>query len=106
MLGYADPFGGSVGSTDAGVYYANLQVVQLPSVTVNSIAIVGANTVVTFTTTGTSDTPASFSLQTSAAVTGPYVGVGSTIISLGANQFQATTPYIGGAQRFYHVMHN
>jgi len=106
MLGYADPFGGSVGSADAGVYYANLQVVQLPSVTVNSIAIVGANTVVTFTTTGASDTPASFSLQTSAAVTGPYVGVGSTIISLGANQFQATTPYIGGAQRFYHVMHN
>jgi hypothetical protein len=105
MLGYADPFG-SVGSPDAGVYYANLQVVQLPSEVINSIAITGGNVVVTFTTTGTGDTPASFTLTTSAAAAGPYVGVASTIIPLGNNQFRATTPYVGGAQRFYHIMHN
>ncbi len=113
MLGYADPFGGSIGSADAGVYYANLQVVQLPSIaqiviTINKIAVSGGNVVVTFTTSSGSDTIASFRLQSAGSVTGAYTDVSppATITSLGSNQFQATTPYVGGAQLFYRIHHN
>jgi hypothetical protein len=107
MLGYADPFG-SVGSPDAGVYYANLQVVQLgPTVvTINSISFSGPNVVVKFTTNLGSDTAASFSLTSSSSVNGTYNPLVSTITSLGSNQFQATTPYLGDAQQFYRIVHN
>jgi hypothetical protein len=109
MLGYSDPFS-SVGSPDAGVYFANLQVVQLgPSiVTINSISIAGSNVVIKFTTTSTLDTVSSFTLTSAGSVGGAYNPVGSaSIISLGSNQFQATAPYVsdGGAQQFYRIMH-
>jgi hypothetical protein len=107
MLGYADPFG-SVGSPDAGVYYANLQVVNLgPTVvTINSISFSGPNVVVKFTTNLGSDTAASFSLTSASSVNGTYNPLVSTITALGSNQFQATTPYLGDAQQFYRVVHN
>jgi hypothetical protein len=108
MLGYSDPYGGSVGSPDASVYYANLQVVQLPAtVTINSIAISAGNVVVTFTTSNPSDTTSSFTLQSSGTVGGTYSNVSpaANISSLGSNQFQATTPYHGGTQ-FYRIHHN
>ncbi len=112
MLGYADPFGASVGNAEAGVYYANLQVVQLPSavsvITINSIAISGGNVVVTFTTSNAADTTSSFTLRSSGTVNGTYADVvpAATITSLGSNQFQATTPYTGGTQQYYRVHHN
>jgi len=105
MLGYADPFGASIGSADAGVYYANLQVVQLPTVAVSSIAVVGSNVVITFTTSDSSDTVASFNLLSSATVKGNYTGLAGTFSSLGASQFQVTTPYTGGTMRFFKVTH-
>ena len=112
MLGYADPFGATVGNAEAGVYYANLQVVQMPSlapptITINSIAISGGNVVVTFTTSSATDTISSFMLRSSSTVNGSYVDVSpaATITSLGSNQFQASTPYSGGGQLFYRVYH-
>ena len=109
MLGYADPFGATVGNAEAGVYYANLKVVDLtpPTVTINSIVISGGNVVIKFTTTSAADTIASFTLQSSGAVNGPYANVSpaASITSLGGNMFQATTPYLGGAAVFYRVFH-
>lgn len=111
MLGYTDPFGG-VGAPEAGVYYANLQVVQLPALTVptvriNSINITGGNVVVKFTTSSSSDTVSSFTLTSSGVVNGAYNPVaGASIISLGGNQFQATVSYPGGGQSFYRILHN
>jgi hypothetical protein len=110
MLGYADPFGGSVGAPEAGVYYANLQVVQLAApivITINSIAINGGNVVITFTTSSAADTNTSFTVLSSGTVNGAYnaVSPAASITSLGGNQFQATTPYIGGTQ-FYLIQHN
>jgi hypothetical protein len=110
MLGYSDPFGGgALGTQDAGVYYANLQIVQGPTVHVDSIAIVpgvSTNTVLTFTSSGTGDVPSAFSVLSSTNIISTFSGVSSTIIPLTTNQFQATTPYVGGAQRFYKVIHN
>ncbi|MEY4917277.1 MAG: hypothetical protein RL616_1190, partial [Verrucomicrobiota bacterium] len=112
MLGYADPFGASVGNTEAGVYYANLQVVQLPSlappvITVSNIVISGGNVLVKFTTTSGSDTTSSFVLRSSGTVNGTYADVSpaATITSLGGNQFQASTPYLGGGALFYRIYH-
>lgn len=108
MLGYADPAGNSVGNPEAGVYYANLQVVDLtpPTVTINNITISGGNVLVTFTTSSASDTTSSFTLVNAGTVNGSYASVGSTITSLGSNQFRASTPYLGGSQVFYRVQHN
>ena len=113
MLGYADPFGNSVGFPEAGAYFANLQVVQLPAValpsvvTINSIAISGGNVVITFTTSNAADTTSSFTLRSSTAVNGTYADVSpaASITALGSNQFQASTPYLSGAQLFYRVYH-
>jgi len=105
MLGYADPFGASIGSPDAGVYYANLQVVQLPTVRIDSIAIVGANVVITFTTSDPLDTVTSFNLLSSTTLTGAYAGLAGTFTSVGSNQFQVSTPYTGGASRYFRVTH-
>ena len=111
MLGYADPFGASVGDPEAGAYFANLQVVQLPLppvVTINSIVLNGGNMVIKFTTSSATDTTSSFTLRSSGAVNGTYndVSPAATITSLGSNQFQATTPYSGGGQVFYRILHN
>ena len=113
MLGYADPFGNTVGNAEAGVYFANLQVVQLPAaalpsvITINSIAISGGNVVVKFTTSSALDTVSSFALRSSGTVSGTYADVSpaATITSLGSNQFQASTPYLSGSQLFYRIYH-
>ncbi len=112
MLGYADPYGASIAGVEAGVYYANLQVVQLPAtinttVTINKIAVSGGNVVITFTTSNPADTTSSFTLQSSGTVGGAYSGVSpaASITSLGSNQFQATTPYLAGTQLFYRIQH-
>jgi hypothetical protein len=113
MLGYADPFGGTIGNAEAGAYFANLQVVRLPAValpsviTINSIAISGGNVVVKFTTSSATDTVSSFTLRSSTTVNGTYADVSpaATITSLGSNQFQATTPYLSGGQLFYRIYH-
>jgi len=110
MLGYADPFGASIGNPEQGVYYANLQVVQLPTppvVTIKGIKITGGNVVITFTTSSASDTVSSFTLQSSGVVAGPYnnLSPAASLTSLGGNQFKAITPYNGGVE-FYRIQHN
>jgi hypothetical protein len=109
MLGYADPFGNTIGSPEAGVYYANLQVASLQStpILITGIAINGGNVVITFLTQTPSDTTASFSLQSSGTLTGTFTDVSpsASITSLGNNEFQATTPYHGGMQ-LYRIRHN
>jgi hypothetical protein len=44
--------------------------------------------------------------MSSGTVSGSYSAISSTIISLGSNQFQASTPYVGGGQQFYRIQHN
>jgi len=109
MLGYENPFG-EAGTTDDGVYYANLQVVQLPStaptvVLINSIVISGTNVVITFTSSSATDTTSSFTVQSAAVVTGPFTNVSpaASIISLGGGVFQATLPYTASSQMFYQI---
>lgn len=108
MLGYTDPYGASVGSPEAGVYYANLQVVQLSPtlININSIVISGSNVVIKFTTTDALDTTSTFTLQGSATANGTFANVSpaANITSLGMNQFLATVPYNGGIQ-FYRIAH-
>jgi hypothetical protein len=111
MLGYTDPYGSTIGTPEAGVYFANLQVVQLasslpPVVTINSIAISGGNVVINFTTSSASDTTSSFTLFNSGTVNGTYGSISASITALGSNQFQATTPYVSGGQQFYRILHN
>jgi hypothetical protein len=113
MLGYADPFGGtstspSVGTLEAGVYYANLEVIQNPNVTSTGLSLSGTNVVVKFNTTSDADTASSFSLLTSTNLNywTNFTGVSATFAPTGSKQFQATTPFPGGAKRFYRVIHN
>jgi hypothetical protein len=113
MLGYADPYGASIGNPEAGVYYANLQVVTLPSVapsviTISNIVVSGGNVVIKFTTSNASDTTSSFTLRGSGTVKGTYIDVSpaANITSLGSNQFQATTAYTAGGTQFYRIHHN
>jgi len=108
MLGYADPFGASVGNPEQGVYYANLQVVDLTVsvITINSITISGGNVIIDFTTSNGADTTSSFVVQSSGVVNTGYsdVAPAAGITSLGSNQFRATTPYTGGTM-FYRIRH-
>ncbi len=105
MLGYADPFGATVGNADAGVYYANLQVVKLPTDTVNGISIVNPNDVITFTTSDPLDDSTMFNLLTSTNITGTYTNQTGTFSPMTGSQFQVTTPYTGGAKRYFRVTH-
>jgi hypothetical protein len=110
MLGYADPFGNSIATPEAGVYYANLQVVSLQStpIWINNLAINGGNVVITFSTQDASDTTSSFTLISSGTLNEAFSAVSpaATITSVGINQFQAATPYLGGPQLLYRIKHN
>jgi hypothetical protein len=110
MLGYSDPYGTSIGSPEAGAYFANLQVVQLPPaavptvVTITSITSSAGNVVIKFTTSNPSDTTSSFTILSSANVAGSYTSTAASITSLGALTFQATIPQTG-SQQFYRLYH-
>ncbi|MGI8967051.1 MAG: hypothetical protein ACR2H1_13325, partial [Limisphaerales bacterium] len=112
MLGYSDPYA-SIGDNGA-VYYSNVRVVDLSTntstntvITITNIRVVGTNVIMTFTTTDSSDTGASFTLQSSAVVTGPYVDVSpaATITQVSPRVFQAITG-VNGPTRFYRIRHN
>ncbi len=104
MLGYADPYGGangsSVGAADAGAYYANLQVVQLTAPAISSTTLNGGNVTLAFSSP---DSSATFILQSSSNVGGPYTDVPNGVVTpLGNGQYQATGPQIGD-QQFYRL---
>lgn len=105
MLGYADPYGLSVGSADSGVYYANLQVVQLPTVRIDNISLTNNNVLIAFTTSEATDTINSFNLLTATNAPGTYTNLTGTFSPIAGSQFQVTTPYAGGAKRFFRVTH-
>jgi len=105
MLGYADPFGASVGDPSAGVYYANLQVVQLPTIRIDNIAVTNNNDVIQFTTSDPLDTTTAFNLLTSTNVVGTYTNLTGTFAPVSGTQFQVTTPFTGGFQRYFRVTH-
>jgi hypothetical protein len=108
MLGYEEPNGEAAG-TEAAAYFSNLQVVSLPPPTVLSITgitISGANVVITFTSTGASDTTASFTLESSSVVNGTYaIDTTATYTQLGPGAFQVTYPK-NGPSEFYRIKHN
>jgi len=113
MLGYEDPFN-SIGS-DSAAYYSNIRVVQLGPISITSQGILGNNFVINFTSTDGDDSPASFLLQSTAAL-GPVVNgvsqpatwttVSSATITqtAGTLAFTATTP-LNGPQQFYRIVH-
>jgi hypothetical protein len=105
MLGYADPFGASIGSPQAGVYYANLQVVQLPTIRIDGITLDGANDVITFTSSDALDTANGFNLLTSTNIVSTFTNQPGTFSPVSGSQFQVTTPFTGGAKRFFKVTH-
>lgn len=81
----------------------NIVLVALPVINITSTAVSGGNVTLNFSA-GTSDTPASFVLQSSAVVNGPYVDVSpaATITQLSPGSFQAVTP-VNGPTQFYRV---
>lgn len=105
MLGYTDPFGASIGNPDAGVYYANLQVVQLPTIRVDSIVVTNNNNLITFTSSDPLDLSTSFNLLTATNITGTFTTLNGTYAPVAGSQFQVTTPFTGGPQRFFRVTH-
>ncbi len=105
MLGYADPFGATVGAPDSGVFYANVQVVQLPTERIDSINVIAPNDVIKFTTSDPSDTVTSFNLLTATNAVGTYTNLTGTFSPVAGTQFQVTTPYTAGAKRFFKITH-
>jgi hypothetical protein len=111
MLGYDCPIQGSyqqyIGTPDAAAYFSNLRVVKFVSAPVlASITTSGANVVIKFTSTDSTDTTSSFALQSSGTVNGTYTDVSpvATFTQLGSGSFQVTYPQNGNA-RFYRVRH-
>jgi hypothetical protein len=107
MLGYADPFGAadSKGTPDAGVYYANLQIVQLPTIRIDNIAVTNNNDVIQFTTSDPLDVSTAFNLLTSTNILGTFTNLTGTFAPVSGTQFQVTTPFTGGFQRYFKVTH-
>jgi hypothetical protein len=110
MLGYADPYGGtggvSIGNPDAAAYFSNLRVVSLALPAITSIAVNNkTNVVVKFVSYDGTDTAASFALQSSSLVQGPYAdNPAVTITQLLDTSFQATLTSTNSAQ-FYRIRH-
>lgn len=104
MLGYNDPFNGSAGS-DAAVYFSNLRVVKIGAPVITQTAVNNANdtVIINFTSVDGDVTAASFGLQSSPTVNGPYSAVsGATITQLGTEAFQAVVTE-NGPVRFYRI---
>ncbi len=117
MLGYNCPLQGTshqfVGTPDASAYIADLRVVSItaPVITMTSISdsVSGADNSVTirFMSNDSSDSPASFALQSSGAngVAGPYGDVsGANITQVSPGLFEATATATSAAQ-FYRIRH-
>ncbi|HWD19705.1 MAG TPA: Calx-beta domain-containing protein [Verrucomicrobiae bacterium] len=110
MLGYEDPYGGvggiSVGNPDGAVYYSDLRVVQLAPPSISQVGLGTSTISFSFTSTDGDDTPASFTVYSSADVAGPYAAVPTATITEGANgSFSVVAPQTG-AMQYYEVRHN
>src|SRR6185312_3539789 len=103
FLGFYDPSAGISPIPDvAFALFDNLRVatMQVPLITV--IKTVGGNVQIDFTGS-TSDTPASFALQSVGTVNGAFADAPSApITSLGGGLFRATVP-LNGPVQFYRI---
>jgi len=81
----------------------NIVLVALPVINITSTTVSGGNVTLKFSA-GTSDTTASFVVQSSAVVSGPYADVSpaANITQLSPGNFQAVTP-VNGPTQFYRV---
>jgi hypothetical protein len=102
FVGFYDPSGGVSPIPDvAFALFDNLRVATMQSPLITAIHTVGSNVQIDFTGS-TSDTPASFTLQSVGQVNGAFADGPSTITSLGSGSFRATAPTIGPVQ-FYRI---
>jgi hypothetical protein len=79
--------------------------VTAPQPLIASVAQVGTNAVLSFTTTDPYDNTGSFTLQSSKLVQGPYVNTAGTLVG-GNEAFQFTVPLTTNATMFYRLVHN
>ena len=104
MLGYNDQFD-SIGNVGA-VYFDNLRVVRLDSVTpkppvITGIAVDAGQAVITFTAAGSE--AGQLTVLGSTTVGGPYAAVSNVMIKpLGNDRFEAVIP-VSGPMQFYRI---
>ena len=81
----------------------NIVLVALPVIKITNTSVSGGNVIMVFSA-GTSDTTASFTVQGSSVVSGPYADVSpaATITQLSPGVFQAVTP-VSGPTHFYRI---
>jgi len=108
MIGYMDAFD-SLGPTESFAIFDNVRVVQLPVTvttrpTITSITVNSGTVTVAFSG-ASSDTAASFKLQSSAAAAGGYSDDNSAVITGASGAFQASTA-VNGTTRFYRIRRN
>jgi hypothetical protein len=104
LIGYLDAFD-SISPGQSYAVFDNVRVIRLAGLNINpaSFQDAGANVQFDFTL-DLNDTPASFQVQSAAAVGGPYANAGATIVQLTPNTYRATVPKSGDA-RYYRVRH-
>lgn len=107
MLGHMDAFN-SIGSQDNFTIFDNVKAFRVgpteppapTSIQVASIATAGGNATIRFT--ANSGALAKFSVEAAQTVNGPYSAAGATVVSTGANAYEATLP-VSGATWFFRV---
>lgn len=107
MLGHMDTFN-SIGSVDNFTVFDNVKAVRVgpveppapTNIQVASIAISGGNATIRFT--ADSGVLAKFSVEAAQTVNGPYAAAAATVVSTGANAYEATLP-VSGATWFFRV---
>jgi hypothetical protein len=102
FVGFYDPSGGVSPIPDvAFALFDNVRVATMQPPFITAIHTVGGNVQIDFTGS-TSDTPASFTLQSAGQVNGAFADVSSTIAVLGSGSFRATAPATAPVQ-FYRM---
>src|SRR5262249_19029145 len=102
FVGFYDPTAGVSPIPDvAFALVDNLRLLTMQQPVITSIKLIGANVQLDFTG-ATVDTPASFTLQSGAAVSGSYADVSATISQLSPGLFRATRA-LSGSSQFYRV---
>ncbi|MEI9961827.1 MAG: immunoglobulin domain-containing protein [Limisphaerales bacterium] len=84
---------------------ATLTVISTSQPTLSTVALVGTNAILSFTTPDGSDGIGSFTLQSSVVVQGPYTDTPSTITGA-SGTFQVTVPLTTNDTMFYRLKRN
>jgi hypothetical protein len=110
MLGYETPGSSGANSTEAAAYFSNLQVVRLATIappTITGINVAGGNVSISFTSPNSSDTTASFVVQSSAVANTGYVNVipAATITQNPTTKVFTAVTAQNGTARFFRIKH-